>query len=810
MQEESGAKLEITGINATGLPEVVVTANVLDNLGQPVSGLGVDEFSLFGELTDLGTITSVENITDDNLAFASVLVIDTSSSMDGSPILNAQEAARQYVNALGPDDPVSIITFDTTARVVLDYTTDKNLLIETINSLRYGGKTALYDAAVLAVEQAAAAPLPRRAAILLSDSAEYGGVSSAVRQDALELAQIRGVPPIYTIGLGFGTDRSYLQQLASGTNARYFESPTPDELVDIYSSLAATFRSQYVITLNVDVEPDGAEYLLELIAETEFGSTNEDSVVLRAPIIRPIISFADGLFAEPIAEPITVTPNIQADDEIESVEFVVADGEPIAGESVTIDPQEFAPGTYSLTVRATDSTGDVGEASVDFEIAALPSDVTLNWSPGDEPITEPQDITVDASGQTATESVTFTINDEVVVTSEEEPYGFTLDPADFAPGTYTLGVEVLNEGGVVTIVEQSYTIGALSPQVTIADLPENLVISEPVELTVTTGGQTPITDVTFDSGTGEPVPLEIAEDGTAVITIDPNELGDGTFTGILAVTNEGGVTEIIEIPFTVLLPTPTPTATFTPTNTPTLTGTATDEPSDTPTEESTDEPSDTPTEEPTDMPSDTPTEESTDTPSDTPTEEPTDEPSDTPTEEPSDTPTVTVDTAGTEVALADVQGTDDAVATLTSDAEAQMTSDAAGTLTADAEANAQLTADAEAQMTSDAAGTLTAEAEETEEATVEVTDEPTATETEVVVEETEAVITAEAASVDETDEAVPSLTPIGELTEVEGEQPIPNEANNIIPFIIVGLVILLFIIGLFMVSRRRNSEEQNQ
>ncbi|NJM85514.1 MAG: VWA domain-containing protein, partial [Leptolyngbyaceae cyanobacterium RM2_2_21] len=86
------------------------------------------------------------------------------------------------------------------------YTTDKAQLLNVIDTLPFGGQTALYQAGADAVEIAARAPNPRRVVVLLSDGAEFGGISRAARGGALELAEIRGVP-VYTIGLGFGIDQ---------------------------------------------------------------------------------------------------------------------------------------------------------------------------------------------------------------------------------------------------------------------------------------------------------------------------------------------------------------------------------------------------------------------------------------------------------------------------------------------------------------------------------------------------------------------------------------------------------------------------
>jgi len=363
--------LEITGANATDLPTATVTANVLDNNNRPILGLGVEDFTLSGELAELSRIIQVQNITADELPFATVLVIDVSSSMDGTPLQAAKAAAQQFIELAGENDPIAIVAFSTNVRLVQDFTTDKTVLTNAVENLAFGGQTALYDAGTFAIDIAANAPVPRRAVILLSDGAEFGGASTALREDAAARTAEAGVS-FYTIGLGFGTDRTYLQELAEGSNARFYESPAPEQLTEIYTDLATLFRTQYVITLESDVPFDGTVYEFGLQANTEGGMTDVGTGTVRAPIPVPLVSLPDGLFDEPLAEPLTITPNIAADDDISTVEVLV-NGEPIefVNGSLTIDPLNFAPGTYPLAIRVTDVDGDSGVLETEFEIAAL-------------------------------------------------------------------------------------------------------------------------------------------------------------------------------------------------------------------------------------------------------------------------------------------------------------------------------------------------------------------------------------------------------------------------------------------------------
>ena len=265
--QDAAVTLDIIGITSTDLSQVAIHASILDHSERLVSGLGVENFAIGGDLRGLAEVSEVENITDDDLNFASVLVIDTSSSMADRPLTQAQAAARGYIEALEPDDPVAIVTFSTNVRQVIDYTTDRDQLYAAIDNLAYGGQTALYDATLRGIELAIEAPLERKAVVILSDGGEYGDVSQSSRDESIRAATIHGVP-VYSIGLGWSIDRRFLEAIAAESNATFYESPEPEELGEIYRNLAFLFRSQYIVTLGVDVPADGMRYDFMLIVTT--------------------------------------------------------------------------------------------------------------------------------------------------------------------------------------------------------------------------------------------------------------------------------------------------------------------------------------------------------------------------------------------------------------------------------------------------------------------------------------------------------------------------------------------------------------
>ena len=552
-QEDMTPTIELTGVDPSDLPTVVVTTTVLDAVGQPVLGLGVNDFSVTGELAGRARVVSVENITDNNLNFASVLVIDTSSSMVGLPIELAQVAAQAFVDSLADGDQVAIVVFDTTARLLVDFTADKAVLSQAIATLPVGGKTALYDAGVLGIESALQSPLPRRTVVLLSDGAEFGGVSGQAREAASALALQQGVP-VYTIGLGFGFDRTYLQQLSRSSNAQFYEAPTPDELEEIYGDLASLLRSQYVVTLEVDVPPDGTEYMLGLQADTENGSTNTMEGILRAPILVPVITLPDGTFAEPIVEPTSVNANIATDESIESVEYRVNDVLVSSDSGYLINPLDFEPGTYDLTINATDTTGDIGTLDTTFEIGALPPEVTLSTGEVEllGEIVNITTVTLDVAGQTPGERATFIIDGEAVEVDEETPFSFDILPFTLTPGEHELAVDVVNTGGEITTLTQTFSVGIIPPIVSVDGLTADDLLDEDTTVTVTGLGQ----------ATGELDTLTVDVDGDAMgvtnvtansadVTIVPFDLSPGEHNlNIVAVDANGGTTSQT-IPFMV-------------------------------------------------------------------------------------------------------------------------------------------------------------------------------------------------------------------------------------------------------------------
>ena len=570
----SPINLQITGINRTQFPTVVVNANVTDKVGQPVLGLGIDDFSVVGQLTNNMKIVKVENVTDDSLSFSVVLAIDTSSSMDGQPIERAKEAAISFINIIGPNDPVAIVTFDNKARLVQDFTTDKTVLTDTINNLRYGGQTALYDAGALAVATAGNSPITRRAVIILSDGQEYRA-STGERGAALNNALQVGVP-VYTIGEGFGFDRSYLKSLADETSAIFSESPTPEQLKEIYDGLARTLRSQYIITMTTDLPGDGKIYPLDLEAKSKEGATADARVQLRARIYKPIVSFPD-LPTDPIAEPTTVTAQTLSDDGIASATFQLNGDAPVAANApytFTIDPATLASGPNTLTFSATDTNGDTTSVVGNFTVAPKPPKVAISGV-GETVDTVTTAIITGTAIEGTVQGLIVKVNDAVVGSVlNKDTTTVTLDPAALPPGENTLTAIVRDTTGGRTESTIKFTVPALPPTISVSDLTAGETIIENRTITVDVASpQTAVTKVVYKIDGKE---VANQTEAPFALDLDVKAIGVGNHILTIEATNEGGASGKADIAFAIAPP-PTATPTVTPTNTsvpPTATNTS--------------------------------------------------------------------------------------------------------------------------------------------------------------------------------------------------------------------------------------------
>ena len=268
-QEPPPVSGRIDDIDDSDFPEVRAIVTLVDGDGRPITGLSAEDFEAT-ESDAAARVTSVETVLDQQIGVGVILVIDTSGSMEGEPIVSARNAARGFVESLEPADQAAIISFANGVTVESALSADRGATLAALDRLAAVGNTALYSGVVQAVEQARTAGLPRKVIILLSDGLDFGGASQNTRQEALALAAEARVP-VYAIGLGDDIDRPFLQELASASGGAFIEAPAPSRIPEIYDQLSQLLRSQYVLTIESDAPSDRTARSLLLVANSPQG-----------------------------------------------------------------------------------------------------------------------------------------------------------------------------------------------------------------------------------------------------------------------------------------------------------------------------------------------------------------------------------------------------------------------------------------------------------------------------------------------------------------------------------------------------------
>lgn len=260
---------------------VQLNVGVVDRQGNPVTNLSRGEFSVY-EDDVLQPITDFEPTA---APFSLVLLLDLSGSTQTfRPTL--KQAAYRFLDALGPEDRVTVIAFNDKVKTLTDFTTDRRKSAKSIEYAEGKGETHFYEALRFALEQLAKEGKRRKAIVVLTDGidtdmrkqdrnsaanahtneeaiASVEPDKSTVLKAVLNAADRQGVT-IYPLALPsgdpkrlpfvepvqaaiYGSARSRMQSLADRTGGRLSEIRRIEDLGWLYVGVAADLQRLYTV-----------------------------------------------------------------------------------------------------------------------------------------------------------------------------------------------------------------------------------------------------------------------------------------------------------------------------------------------------------------------------------------------------------------------------------------------------------------------------------------------------------------------------------------------------------------------------------
>jgi VWFA-related protein len=227
---------------------VQLHVNVFDGHSDAVPELTRDNFLVFED----GRSQEIVFFSSEDVPVAVGLVIDNSSSMlTKRPMVVA--GAMAFADSSHPEDELFVVPFNEHVRLALPptvrFTSSRPLLRGSLGALRAGGKTALHDAVIAALDHVATAHHQKHVLIVLSDGDD--NASRSTRDEMYERAR-RSDAIIYTVAVndprrGGDGDPAVLRRLAEiGGGLAYF--PRSDqETVDAFTEIAGNVRRGYSI-----------------------------------------------------------------------------------------------------------------------------------------------------------------------------------------------------------------------------------------------------------------------------------------------------------------------------------------------------------------------------------------------------------------------------------------------------------------------------------------------------------------------------------------------------------------------------------
>ena len=220
--------------------KVLVTVVDRDTL-EPITDLKPGELVI----SDGKRTRNVENVEKVSGLKDVALLIDT--SLVGEMV---QPAAANIIENLGEKDQMSIVGFDSSATLLQDFTSSKQLLMGSLENLKYGNSPRIRDAVYATVDGAFTNTGFRRVVILLTAGLESGGRVSESRLYRIARRNQVSVYPVFVSGF-----RGMFRDLAEATGAIAVNLPDlakktkqgPGELV------FQLIDSQYVVTVQGDL-----------------------------------------------------------------------------------------------------------------------------------------------------------------------------------------------------------------------------------------------------------------------------------------------------------------------------------------------------------------------------------------------------------------------------------------------------------------------------------------------------------------------------------------------------------------------------
>jgi len=191
----------------SGVELINVTATVSDRGGRFVGGLRREDFVVYED----DQLVEITQFSAERVPVSLGIALDTSGSMAGDKIHEAQGALDRFVDALlDRDDELFIYRFSNFPTLLQGWTNDRQLMARALGHITPTGGTAMYDAVVEAIPLAAQGRNQKKALVIISD-----GNDTASRASIREVKQLIRESEVLVYAVGIDGEPETLRRPAA-------------------------------------------------------------------------------------------------------------------------------------------------------------------------------------------------------------------------------------------------------------------------------------------------------------------------------------------------------------------------------------------------------------------------------------------------------------------------------------------------------------------------------------------------------------------------------------------------------------------
>jgi VWFA-related protein len=234
--------------------EVVVT----DETGTFVRGLAPSHFVVMVDKTKFGVkdLKLESDVTPNDL----ILLMDT-SAIAGQISNPLADIAHSFIAGSGAKDQVALVSYDSSANLLQDFTSSKHLLTEAVRGIKYGNEAALLDALYATADGGYVNSTGRRILVLVSAGIDTGSRSKL--KDVAQLLQRRKIF-LFAISLGgrrfSGAETSdVFEKLTVATGGRAFYPRKANDIAGIVNQVLGSEGKREYYDLVLDSSPGNLE-----------------------------------------------------------------------------------------------------------------------------------------------------------------------------------------------------------------------------------------------------------------------------------------------------------------------------------------------------------------------------------------------------------------------------------------------------------------------------------------------------------------------------------------------------------------------